>query len=93
MATAKRKRSKAKTVTWQGKEYPAEALATDWLPRLEKAFRAYQSTRARNAVYGYLTEVYRFAVGFERWKACMKVGALMVASKGLVARDSENRFG
>ena len=92
MPTAKRAPAKAKTVIWRGEERSAKALASTWLRKLEKAFEASQSTRSRNAVYGYLTEVYRFAVGFDLSRDCLRVAARMVASKGLTPRKARNRF-
>jgi hypothetical protein len=59
---------------------------------LEAAFAQYRSTRSRNAVYGYLTEVYRFGMNFEASKDCVKVGKRMITKKGLARHKPFGRF-
>src|SRR5215207_9559905 len=83
----------AKTVTWKGKEHRADALASRWLVRLEATFAESQSTRARNAVYAYLTAIYEFVAGFETSVDCRTVVKRMAGRKGLVIRcDEDTRF-
>ncbi len=77
----------ATTDRWNGKEYSTKALAAQWRPRPEKAFRAYEATRARSAVYDYLTPVYEFAIGFDGWPDADKVGLAMLASTELGLRS------
>jgi hypothetical protein len=81
----------AKTVVWKGNEHSIKALAAKELGGLEAKFQQYQSTRDRDAVYGYLTAIYRFAHGFEKSLDCKRVARQMAAQKGLVIRDGQDQ--
>jgi hypothetical protein len=83
---------KRKTVVWKDLEYPPSELAAEWLPKLEKAFQKYQSTRDRLAVYPYLTAFYRFRTHFKSARDARAVGAEMIAQKGLSASRSDDPF-
>jgi hypothetical protein len=82
----------ARPVTWNGRKYRVNALAAQGLKQLETAFDQYQSTRARSAVYGYLTAVYEFAVGFKTAVGCRRVAKQMAKQKGYVVREDQDRF-
>src|SRR3954454_3268637 len=88
----KRSEGKTKPVVWKGSEHRASDLAAEWRPKLEKAFRKYQSRRERHSVYGYLTAVYRFRRRFSLARDAAAVGALMIAEKGLSASRIADPF-
>jgi hypothetical protein len=82
----------AKTVVWRDREHGVKALASRGLKQLAEAFGLYHSTRARNAVYGYLTAVYEFAAGFRASRDCKRLAKVMVKRKERVVRCDQNRF-
>jgi hypothetical protein len=59
---------------------------------LKKLEKEYQSTRKRDAVYGYLTTVYRFARRFEKASHRRMVGEHMLALKDRGSRKTDNAF-
>src|SRR5829696_7796191 len=92
MAMTRRSTLKRKAVVWKESEYSPRELAAEWLPKLEKAFQEYQSTRDRLAVYPYLTAIYRFRRLFKFARDARAVGAEMIAQKGLSASRSDDPF-
>ena len=89
-----RKASEAslRTVIWDGDKRDVAALSKSALKKLEAAFKEYQSTRKRDAVYGYLTAVYRFARQFEKASHRRIVGEHMLSLKDRGSRKTDNAF-
>ena len=85
----KPKAVRAKSVIWREKNHDVDALSRASAKKLEAAFKTYQSTRQRDAVYDYLTAVYAFALGFKRGHHCKAVGARMLSLKGLGTRKTD----
>jgi hypothetical protein len=79
-------------VLWDGNKHDVSALSKSQLKKLEAAFEEYQSTRKRDAVYGYLTAVYRFARRFEKASHRRMVGQHMLALKDRGSRKTDNAF-
>jgi hypothetical protein len=66
VSSKKANKASLRTVIWKGEEQEVRTLSKSSLKKLEAAFEEYQSTRKRDAVYDYLTAVYRFARGFNK---------------------------
>ena len=81
-----------KTVVWKGEERDAGALASEGLKILEAAFKKYQSTRAGDAVYGYLSAVYGFATSFRRSPDCTRVARRMARNKKYPVRKNQSSW-
>ena len=80
------------TIIWRGKAYEVSTFSKKWLKELKGTFKAYQSTRQRDAVYDYLTSVYRFVRGFKNARQCKVVGAHMLALKRLSSRKTDTEI-
>ena len=81
-----------RTVMWDHEERDVTTLSRSQLKNLEAAFEEYQSTRKRDAVYGYLTAVYRFARQFKKASHRKIVGAHMLSLRDRGSRKTDNEF-